>query len=191
MKQFMRADEIFLNNGNAIDEKIRTIMTETKLPPTAKLEYIGTCSRKVGTGLRNSLFHICGTDDLLVIRRNDGPADNPRRDNVVIEKGYFTKTREYSKIAGELSVKYHFPFDLCLALGTEEKNYKLLRKELSRLKEISPETFKNLYLGIDKRRMALKDVFSTELYDGLNIDHMGQQHTKRIAMYVAEKFRNA
>ena len=110
-------NEIKLENGRYAEG--RTIASETGLAPETKVEYFCRQSRSTGTGYKNSIYRICGTDDALVIRHNDGPVYDIFRDNVRVEKDYFAKRRSYGAACREASRKYGLPMEVCLAVGPE------------------------------------------------------------------------
>ena len=112
-------DMITLENGRAIYADGRTVASETGLAPETEVEYICRQSRWTGTGYTSDIYRICGTDDALIIRHNDGPVDNIYWDNVQIKKGYFAKQRSYGAACREASQKYHLPMEVCLAVGPD------------------------------------------------------------------------
>jgi len=179
--------DITLCNGNANYSQKRTVMSETGLPADTLVEYVGKQSRSRGSDYRNSLYRIVGTDDLLTIRHNDGPKDNISWDNVIITEGFFANSKEYAKKVGALSNKYNIPFKVCLALGDKEEVYPWLIYVLSDLSEVTIGTIRDLYSGIARRKAGLMEVLGEELYETIGINPMGQNNSKRIALFVAEK----
>jgi hypothetical protein len=188
MKKIVTIADINLENGSAAYAAGRTVMSETRLPADTKVEYVGHRSRWTGTGYRNSLYRIVGTDDLLVIRHNDGPVDNLDWDNVEVIHGYFRKQREYGREVGVLSKMYDIPFEVCLALGTNQEVYprfteaiKVARDKVGRTRLLA-----DLKAGINRRKDGLLAVLGSELYDAIGIESMGQKNSERLALYVAK-----
>jgi hypothetical protein len=115
----MNINEIKLENGVAHYADGRTVSSETGLAPETEVQYICYQSRWTGTGYGNSIYRICGTDNALVIRHNDGPRDNLCWDNVEIKEGYFAEQRAYGAACRKASKRYHLPMEVCLAVGPE------------------------------------------------------------------------
>lgn len=183
----IKIETIKLENGRAKYAEGRTVMSETGLPPETEVQFVDKQSRWTGTGYSNSLYRIVGTDDLLIIRHNDGPVDNIEWDNVAITKGYFAERRAYSKRVGNLSRKYHIPFEVCLSLGDDEELYPWFMSAMTNLDFVCIGTIRDLCAGINRRKSGLKEVLGEELYDALRIDSMGQLNSERIAHFVADK----
>lgn len=177
--------DLVLHNGCNPEDQTRTIMSVTGLPANTLVEYIGRETRWKGTGYNNSLYRIVDTDDLLTIRHNDGPIDNVYWENVVITQGYFTKQRQYGQQVGKLAHKYHLPFELCLALGTDEDIYPWFLSAMSDLGHVTIGSIRDLYAGINRRKDGLLQVLGEDLYCAIGIGSMGQQNSTRIATYVA------
>ena len=184
MTDNIKAKEIKLQNGCKAIFEGRTIMSETGLDPDAQLEKIGSRSRKTGTGCKDTMYRICGTDDMLLIEHNAGPQDDFYLDIVSIERGYFAERREYGWKATKLSRKYHIPFEVAVVLGTNEEVYHQFLFIVSDVDGISIRTIRNLRSGIERRKIGLYTVLGKELYDALEIEKMGQKHSKSIAEYI-------
>lgn len=176
-----------INNGINPEDQGRTVMDATGLPADTLVEYVERQTRWRGTGYNNSLYRIVGTDDLLTIRHNDGPIDNVHWENVVITPGYFTKQREYGLQVGKFARKYHLPFELCLALGTDEDLYAWFLSTMTDLGHVTIGSIRDLHAGINRRKDGLLQVLGEELYAALGIGSMGQQNSTRIATYVANR----
>lgn len=108
---------INLENGRACYAEGRTVTSETGLIPETEVEYICRQPRLAGTRYTNDIYRICGTDDALVIRHNDGPVENICWDSVCIEEEYFAEQRAYEEACRKASQKYHLPIDVCLAVS--------------------------------------------------------------------------
>lgn len=191
MENIMNIAAITLENGSAAYAAGRTVMSETGLPGDTKVEYVGHRSRWTGTGYRNSLYRIVGTDDLLVIRHNDGPVNNLDWDNVEVIQGYFRKQREFGREVGFISKMYDVPFEVCLALGTNQEVYpkfigaiKVARDNNLRYTKL--RLMGDLKAGINRRKDGLLAVLGSELYDAIGIESMGQKNSERLALYVAK-----
>lgn len=180
-----RANEIKLNNGTA-DELYgeRTLASECKLADDAVVEFVKEESRWAGTGYTNSVYRVVGTDDAAIIEHAAGGISNIWWEKAYVEKGYFAKQKSYAQQCGSLSKKFKLPFDLALALGTDENIYvdfvKVDRKAIS--KELRHE----LTCGINRRKNALYVVLGEDLYNLLKIEWMGQRNSERIAWYLAD-----
>lgn len=183
----MRISEISLFNGVATYASGRTVMSETGLAPETEVKFIGSQSRWKGTGYRNSLYRIDGTDDLLIILHNSGPVDNIFWDNVAVTKGYFAEQKAYGQRVGVLARKYNIPFEVCLALGDNEDVYPQFIATVEKNPIVSEETINDLYAGISRRKSGLAEVLGQVLFELLKIDSMGQKNSERIAYYVAER----
>ena len=178
-----KASEIILENGIATYAGVRTVASELKIPEDAELIFIDTQSRWTGTGYTNYLYQIVGTDDLVIVRTNDGPVDNLYWDNAVLERGYFAKRRNYAKVVGTLSKKYKVPFELALAVGENEELY----PQLIAAREtavIDDSLSCELNQGIERKRDAILKILGYELFEALNIGAMGQKNVSRIAGYL-------
>ena len=183
----MTIADIELNNGRAKYAEGRTVMAETGMPKTTQIEDLGKRSRQCGTGYKDSLYRITGTDDLLIICHNSGPVDNITWDTVVMKKGYFEETKNYAKRVGRLSRKYGICFDAAMALGEEEEKYEEFidcMKNICVCEDCKEALLNDLSAGISRRKSALMKILGEELYDLLGIGSMGQRNSARIAMCV-------
>jgi hypothetical protein len=181
----MTIECITLANGNATYAEGRTVATETGLPPDSLVELVETVSRQTGTGYRNSIYHVKGTYDAIIIRHNDGPADNIHWDNVQLVKGYYSERKDYAKRIGNLSNKYRIPFEVCLAIGDREEAYPLFLSACANVDRVSIRTYRDLTAGIARRKKGIQDVLGNYLYDLINIEKMGQRNSQRVADYIA------
>lgn len=174
--------EIKLESGS---DNVRTIMSETGLPATTMVQYVGRQTRWTGTGYSNSLYRIVGTDDLLVIYHNSGSINNIYRDSVAVTKEYFAEQKSYAKRVGILSRKYQIPFEVGLAIGDKEDLYSQLKNAMVNV-DVSVGTIRDFNAGINRRKAGIMAILGSELYNALNIDSMGQRNSERIAQYLAK-----
>ena len=201
----MTINEMKLENGRACYAKGRTVSSETGLAPETEVEYICRQSRWTGTGYTNDIYRICGTDDALVIRHNDGPMDNICWDGVCIEEGYFASQRSYGAACGKASRKYHLPMEVCLAVGPElceefaAEAAKVtcypggfIGSNTIGFAEVKPYKLddgavKELGAGIGRRKAAILSLLS-ECSEELNekISGMGQKNSTRIAEFFTD-----
>jgi hypothetical protein len=205
----MNIDEIKLENGSAHYADGRTVASETGLAPETEVEYIGRQSRWTGTGYYNSIYRICGTDDALVIRHNDGPMSNVSWDNVSLKKEYFAEQRSYGTACREASQKYHLPMEVCLAVGPEfceefaaeaaKVTYReggFIGSNTTGFAKVEPYKLDDgavneLRAGIGRRKgaiIALLAGCSEELK--AKIDRMGQKNSTRIAQFFTAMAEN-
>lgn len=202
-------NEIRLENGRALYANGRTVVSETGLAPETEVEYICRQSRWDGTGYTNSIYRICGTDDALVFRHNDGPVDNIYWDNVCVEKGYFAKQRSYGSSCREASRRYHLPMGVCLALGPElckefaAKAAKVtyhpggfIGSNAVGFAEVEPYwlddgAVNELNAGIGRRKKAILSIIA-ECSEELKarISGMGQKNSERIARFFTAMAEN-
>lgn len=69
-----KAKDVTINSGSR--EEVRTVSSKLGLAPETELEFVEKVARVKGTGYKNCIYRIVGTDDAVVIRENDGPRDN-------------------------------------------------------------------------------------------------------------------
>lgn len=202
----IKINSIELENGLAHYAEGRTISSETGLAPETEVEYISSQSRWTGTGYYNSVYRVCGTDDALIIRHNDGPRDNVFWDNVSIKKGYFAKQRSYGAACRRASRQYHLPMEVCLALGPEliaefaDEAAKLTYRRGGSIYStyegdapiepyvLNSTSLHELFCGIGRRKRAILGLIagcSEELK--AKIQEMGQKNSRRIAHFLADK----
>ena len=204
----MTINEIKLENGRYA--KGRTIASETGLAPETKVEYFCRQSRWTGTGYANSIYRICGTDDALVIRHNDGPAAyDISRDNVHVEKDYFAKRRVYGAACRKASKEYDLPMEVCLAVGP--KLCEEFAAEAAKVTyheggfigsnsvgfaEVEPYwlddgAVNELCAGIGRRKKAILSLIA-ECSEELKakIGNMGQKNSERIARFFTAMTEN-
>ncbi len=177
-----------------------------ELSPETEVVYAESQSRQTGTGYRNDIYRICGSDDAIIIRHNDGyVTEDVSVDSVSVSKGYFAEKREYGRACGKLSRRYGVPFEVALVLGTEDSLYSRLADALKAAKEGAwltdveeyiaflysegrdeqySDVFASLSAGINRRKVALKYILGDEFYNELGIYGMGQVHSERLARYV-------
>ncbi len=182
--------DITLENGNATN-CTRTMMSETGFPANTQVEFIETQSRWTGTGYKNSIYRVVGTDDAIIILHNNGTVDNLSWDSVRVKKGYFAERRSYGQRVGALARKYRLPFELCLALGDRENIYPWFLSALTQLGHVTVSTVNDLWAGINRRKAGLRVALGDDLYDAIGIDKMGQQNSTRIAEYVAKRIEES
>ena len=202
----IKINSIKLENGLAHYAEGRTISSETGLAPETEVEYISSQSRWTGTGYYNSVYRVCGTDDALIIRHNDGPRDNVFWDNVVVEKGYFSKQRAYGAACREASRKHHLPMEVCLALSPEFcEEFAAEVDKLTYRREgaiygtyegdapiepyvLNSTSLHELFCGIGRRKRAILNLLA-ECSEELKakISGMGQKNSRRVAHFLADK----
>lgn len=180
----MKIADIKLENGLAKHAQGRTVASVTGLDPKTEIEYVESRTRMVGTGYSNDYYRIKGTSDALEVCFNDGPIDNVTWTSVRVIEGYFDSKTAYAKEVGRLTNKYNLPFEIGLALGTEELNYDIIKKYTD--VQIDTETIADLCAGIDRRKNALRKILTEEDFVLLKICNMGQVNSKRIAYYISE-----
>ena len=176
------ASKVELNNGTA-DETygVRTLASECGLADDAVVEYVRNESRWAGTGYVDRIYRVVGTDDAVKVHEAAGCMENILFENASFHKGYFAEQKSYAQQCGALSRKYKVPFDVALALGTNEDVYVSFVK-IDR-KAISKKLRHELTCGISRRKDALYEVLGAELYRALKIEWMGQRNSERIAWY--------
>ncbi len=138
--------------------------------------------KKFGHDYQDFLYQIVGSDDLVRIRRYENGAEQG-----VYEPGYFKKRKEYADTVGALSRKYKIPFKVALAIGDNEKNYEAFHSRLEDVDGLQISTLRDLHAGIIRRKGALKEILGNELYEALQIEDMGPEHSKRIALFVWDR----
>lgn len=99
------------------------------------------------------------------------------------EKDFFSKQKEFARICGKLSKKYKVPFDVALAIGTDESLYKDFIDALYEVTYVSGYTYEDLQCGIQRRKSALQKILGDQVYYNL-VAGMGQDHSSRIAGFV-------
>ena len=76
------------------------------------------------------------------------------------------------------------PFPVSIVLGTERKNYELLKRDLEDLDRVAIGELPELRAGIDRRKKALAKVLKQDTYEALNVASMGQKHSERLARFI-------
>lgn len=94
----------------------------------------------------------------------------------------------YAAKVGKLCKKYDVPFNIGLAIGTEEAKF-------IGISSIHPyidktELHELLDCGIERRKKACKEILGEQIYDLINIEEMGQLNSQKIAQYIAYKRSN-
>lgn len=182
----MKLSEITLNNGTDTN-CTRTMMSATGLSADTELEFIEQVARCTGTGYRNSIYRVVGSDDAIIIKHNNGAPDNLSWDSVEVITGYFAERKAYGQVVGMLTRKYRIPFEVGLAIGTKEKLYPWFLAACAQLDHLTEDDKSDLRAGIARRKAGLQVALGQDLYDALDIDGMGQRNSSRIASYVLSR----
>ena len=143
-------------------------------------------SRWTGTGYYNSIYRVIGTGDAIVIRHNAGPVDNISYDIAELRRGYFDERKRFGNEAGRLAKYYGIPYEVCLALGTDESLYPWFLYKVNHT-TLYGYVEKELLAGINRRKGGLCEFLGQELYDAIGIESMGQVHSTRLANYILSK----
>ncbi len=138
-----------------------------------------------GGGYLDHLYRIKGTDDLIRIRHYEG--EEPGEDEVIFEEGFFKIRREFANKVGDLSREFLIPFRVSLAIGVKRENYEAFKEAIRDADSWSVETLRDLRAGITRRKAALQAILGQDLYDSLDIENMGQDHSERIAHFVWDR----
>lgn len=87
-RTIVKAEEITMKRGDGKEYPVSSV--KDNILPDTELQFIGTRSRQTGTGYRNCLYRICGTDDCLVIEENQYDGFTGRfYDTAYIQRGFF------------------------------------------------------------------------------------------------------
>lgn len=152
-----------------------------------EVEYDKSISRWTGTGYKNEYYKMSGTDDALIIKRNDGQNSSGFFDNFEIDTNYYLRQREYGRACSKLSKKYNLPWKICSILGTDEKIYPEFTERIKTLylKDVNDyEAYENL-AGIGRRNQEIKNLFPEEMFDHLS--SQGQKNSRDMFDFLFEK----
>ena len=155
------------------------------LDPNTEVEVYGSRARQKGTGYRDLLFRIIGTDDCLVLHKNwYNQYSGSFYDTAEVIRGFFAKQKSFGKECSKLSRKYGISWDLASALGGTEESVKFFLEDAPL--GITYENLglrKELRAGITRRKAAMKIILG---YEGCKcwIDRLGQKHSRVIADYL-------
>lgn len=164
----------------------RTISEITGLPEDTLVEYVGRESRdRESAEYNNSVYRIVESDgDALVVTHL--LAENL----AFFKKDYFNvKKEEFNKIIHELSEKYQIPFNLGLALGTNEQNYEIFLKTVKKIDyaNVKLSIVKGLNGNTSEKKRALLIIFGNETFNFIGISTMGRKNTERISNYILNR----
>ena len=176
------------DRGQKTNVSVYDIVTRdyTSVPENAEMEFVQKQTRWVGTGYKNSIYRLMGTDDAIIIVHGAGKSyQDALKDCVEYEKGYFTKQKEYARECGKVSREHDIPFYAVLALGPEMAiRAKIILKNTSVFKV--GYFWDELGCGISRRKAALLEIFKDDTALCREIEYMGQINSGRLAEYVSE-----
>ena len=145
------------------------------------VEYVETVSRWTGTGYRDVIYRIAGTDDALVEICNPGERGYaPSR--FEIREGFFAERREYARRASTIAKRYGVPFGVALAVA----NCPEWAIENLAGADVPEKALWELTCGIDRRKQGIALSIGTETYKALGIEGMGQKHSQAVADFLLE-----
>lgn len=186
-----KIENIILNAGVCTDNRAnRTVMSETGLPAGTEVLFVEDRSRSRGTGYKDSIFRILGTEDALILHHCAGPVDNLDWADIEVRKDFFKDRRSFGQRVGRLTRKYHLPFEVGLALGDDEEVYKTFLAEVAAFSYLVREdevVGADIYAGISRRKSALRKILGEDLCERLNLYRMGQENTSRLARYIISR----
>lgn len=188
-REILKAGDISCQGWSSLEEWLDVHSYrkyEWYVPGVTQFEYVDTQSRWVGTGYETDIFRIVGTDDALLIYRNEGGGQSPFYDDPCFEEGYFAERRAYGKACGELAKKYKVPFELVLAIGPREK----LVEYFAALKVPFNKDWEHELTGcgIARRKSAITEVIGETMAEKISLSSMGQINSARVARYLTTRF---
>lgn len=177
----MKASELTANGIPVSDLYSNKISKETEV------EYYTSISRMTGTGYKDLIYRIVGTDDAIKLSLN-ASNNGPSRTAVIYDEGYFTERRNYAKQIGKLCKEFPIiPFQVGLVLGLDRDIWLQVERKKQEWGYISEWTpiCRELKCGINRRKKALLEIFEEDLYDQLHVSSMGQTNSTRLAHFFA------
>lgn len=183
------AGDVVLSNGNCGRAGQRTVASELGLDPATLLQCMGTRSRWTGTGYRDDLYRIHGTDDRVVVSHNSGSIDNIGWASASLEKNYFARARAHGVACREAARQHGLTVEAVLAIGPE--NAAEFAAVLKKIVESGDANFHELSCGIDRRkteqcRLFAKAGASEQLMDKLSC---GQRNSYRISDAISRAYK--
>ena len=147
------------------------------------VECVDVQSRWTGTGYRDVIYRIVGTDDAIIEVQNPG-FGGPAPSIFDIRKGYFAARREYARRAGKIAKQFSIPFCVALAIADRPK------WAIEKLAAAYPpeEALWELNCGINRRKMGIAMSIDAATYEALRIEGMGQKHSMAVAGFLLEKY---
>ena len=146
------------------------------------VEFVESKSRWTGTGYRDLIYRICGTDDAIIEVQNPG-FGGPAPSKFEIHKGFFAERLEYARRAGKIAKRCGVSFEVALAVADcpewAIKNLAIADPPAEALRELS--------CGIYRRKQGIAMSLDAETYEALRIEGMGQKHSQAVAAFLLAK----
>lgn len=178
-------------NGYADYETLEGYMQESPevIPYHLDVEatWADSVSKMAGTGYTTDIYRIVGTDDAVVIHRNEGGVHCPFYDLVTFKPGFFTERRVHWEKCKKMAEQFSVPVELVLAVYPVEE-------VVEAFAEMTPAFDKELdhelrRCGIARRKEAIAKIIGEGLADVIDLSRMGQKNSTRIALFLADRMK--
>ena len=168
----MKIKDIQVNPNSFRPEEILKLSPETQVRPIS-VDYTIK-----GTGLREVLYQIVGTDDGFVVYTTVGHGGVIYQGTQARE-GYFKQAREFGKKAYQLSIRHELPWEVIVALKGDEENVKKFKNLMAKKASLTSvkERVKNIYGS--ERINILKEVLP-----GVDLEGISYHNANRIVDYL-------
>lgn len=171
----------------------QSIWEQTGLPQETLVEFVKSVSRRRGTGYRNLIYRVIGTDDAVIIEENHH-SSGMFYDRARMEPGYFAQQRAYGAACRRESKCWGLPMEVCLALGPELCEEFAIK--VAAVTTVSADMLHELSCGIGRRKAAILKLLD-EAPGGLcserlaeRVNSFGQANAWRVADYLSAKADN-
>lgn len=165
--------------------------TETKVVNGKEytVEYIESQSRWAGTGYRNLIYRVVGTDDAVEEQLNVYcQEDGGFYTHIYYLKGFFSKRKAFGRKCKGFAGYYALPVEFVMAIGPDalQANMIALANVLRYAKvQCHDESIRwELSCGIGRRKKAIAYVLGNDLYNAFGIESMGQKNSSRVADFL-------